>query len=209
MSFQNCVAPDIESNHVVELGFQSHQFVFVLFSVEVTWLNWLFKEVFSVWLIVRVKQNSVEVLVQLTGLVFHQKLNSVHELAILIAAFALPFLRSIQVLARERLFAFGVKSLHHLPGVLWVNSERVESDSEHVLFPLLQWYVVIIEKQIIQFKKRKLRVFWVRNFCVKDRRHNNLIGIFQHHFISVSFVQNLGFHFLDDRILIGEPQNIG
>ena len=137
MSFQNCVAPDIESNHVVELGFQSHQLVFVLFSVEVTWLNWLFEEVFSVWLIVRVKQNSVEVLVQLTGLVFHQKLNSVHELAILIAAFALPFLRSIQVLARERLFAFGVKSLHHLTGVLWVNSERVEPDSEHVLFPLL------------------------------------------------------------------------
>ena len=146
MTFHNSVTPNIKSCHVVELLLQRRQLFLVFFCVEVAGLNWCLEEVLAVWSIICVQKQSVKVLVQLTCLVFHQKLYSVHELGVLTTLLSLPFHRTIQILTAECFFGFWIHRLHDFSGILWVNPQRVKPNAEGVLLAHFEGYLIIIQK---------------------------------------------------------------
>ena len=208
MSFQDSVAPDVKSGHIIQLLLQRCQFLSIALGIQVAWANWRFKEILSIWLIVAIQQNSVEIFVQLGGLIFYQKLDAVHEFTLLAALLALSFLSAIEVDAGKGLLGLWVKSLNDLSWVLWIDSEGVKPYLEGIFLTLLNRYLVIVQEKVIKFEKGHLIELRICNFSVDYWRHYDLIGILEHHLISGCLCFNFLFHLLDNRILMCEPQNV-
>jgi len=82
LSLNDGIAPNIETCHVVQLLLQRIQLIFICLGIQVARSDRLLEEILSILFLIAVKQNTVEILVELGGLVLHQELHPVNKLSL-------------------------------------------------------------------------------------------------------------------------------
>jgi hypothetical protein len=111
------------------------------------------EEVLSFVGLIRVEEQSVEVLIHLRALILNQELYLVNQRALLIAVSTLPFPVLIELFAAVSLLALGTHGLDHLPDVEGIYPDHVEPHFKHVLSLEIFWYLIEAKEQVIQLEQ--------------------------------------------------------
>lgn len=187
---------------------QRCQLLLVFLRIEVARLDGLLEEVLPVLLVICIEENAIEVLVELAGLVLHEELEAVHELAFLATLLALAFQLTVEILTAEGLLGLGVERLDDLARVLWIDPQCVESNSESVLLPLFYGNVIVIEEEVIELEEWALHHVGIGDLGEDHRAHDDLVGVFEHHLVRHSLHLDFLSHLLNDCVLECEPHDV-